>query len=434
MVFQGNVSEIDPFSNMGKAIEGAVSQQATAGAQQNPSTTQADEDSFASRVRRELQREHPGGREPEQNSGGSETPRPHLDESSSRLTEILGRVSPSKTGFNYEYQADCPSAVPSPLHNMPGSHMPPNSMPPPALRVPVNGATSTFPETLSDGSNILTHFYMCNTHMDVLGRTLYDIITEGRAETRSLTHGLAEKQSQLVAAFERQLEEVKNEVKPFKTQMRDLSRTCESVLEQGQQHSQMNERLHNQINQMIASKVEKILDVVKEEVVDRLEKQAKKNAELEDTVKSLQKTVQELQKAVEAKDTAPASKTQVANPFSSPLPQHRPQASLGAGDSIRREMQAIPEGPGRNDPRLQYNYGGASNGAYIHGNTPFSNGNQQWYRPSTAGNVRDGKNDNNAYPGSPYMGMGMGNGTSFGGYFSGGQNDHGYGGYSGTPK
>jgi hypothetical protein len=238
----------------------------------------------------------------------------------------------------------------------------------------------------------------------------------------------------LGAALEREIEEIKNELKPFKTQMRDLSRTCESVLEQGQQNSQMNERLHNQINQMIASKFEKILDIVKEEVVDRLEKQSKKNAELEDTVKSLQKTVQELQKAVEGKDNAPSAKSQVSNPFSSPLPQHRSQPSLGGGDIIRREMPPIPEGPGRNDARFQYNYGGASNGAYIHGNTPFSNGNQQWYRPSTAGNARDGKNDSNGFPGSPYMGMGMSNGNGYGGYFSGGQNDHGYGGYSGTPK
>jgi uncharacterized protein YoxC len=410
MVFQGNASEIDPFSNMSKASEGPAEQQDASTPRQH------GDNSFQSRVIRELQRNQP---EPPSEGTGSprnESQRPRLEVSSSRLTDILNGVSPSKTGYNYDY--NFPSAVPSPLHGMSEQNIP--SLRAEDMRSPVPSGNPVGQETLPDGGTILSHFNACHAHIDALGQILYDLIAQGKAESNKEVQSIKDSQMQLMTTLAPRFEELKNEIKP---QLRETMRTCESASEQSQMQTQM-----------INSKLDKLLQYVKDEIVDRLEQQSKKVADLESSVTALHNTVHELEKTVQSTPTPTSSQPRAtSNPFSSPPPQHRSQPSLlpylenmsidPGRDSHQRPMQAIPEG--RSDARYQHNYG--ANGAY----NGLTQGSQQWLRPSTAG--REGSHEaSNYFPNQQYQAR-----SGYMGYnpvYPANSNDQGFSYNSGAPK
>jgi archaellum component FlaC len=242
--------------------------------------------------------------------------------------------------------------------------------------------------------------------MDVLGRTLYDLIDNSAIEARGASKAAADKHNETVTMLEQRFEDMKA----------DISAVVRSA-----------ERASDQ-NQAVNAKLDKLLDFVKEEVVERLSKQTKKNADLESNIRSLQSAVQELQKVVESKWQATSSQPHSnQNPFTSPLPSHRSQPSLGFDPSldfgrnyVQRPMAPFSEVT--NDSRLYYVPGENPNGA-----------GQQWYRPSTAG--RDAKGENNHFTSSnPYSqanGAQTRNGyPGYGGYYAGGPNEHGFGGYN----
>jgi hypothetical protein len=136
-------------------------------------------------------------------SRDSDTQHLQPDQSSSRLTEMLNGFSPMRSSYNNESYI-VPSAVPSPLHGAPGLQIMP----------PVNGSMALNRQpwagfTLEDGRNILTHFYMCNAHMDVLGRTMYDLISDGKGETAKIITGMHDA---TVAMLEERFQEVKLDV------------------------------------------------------------------------------------------------------------------------------------------------------------------------------------------------------------------------------
>lgn len=316
---------------------------------------------------------------------------------------MLSGFSPARPGYNGFY-ANCPSALPSPLQG-PVQQMT-NSM----MR-PIPTSSSQSLEMLSDGSNILTHFYMLNTHMDVMGRTLYDLVDNGKRELVKETH---DKHEGTVAVLDQRFEDIKSDISLLGQKVDDVSEN------------------HNGVN----AKLEKLLHYIKSEVAEPLAKQSKKNADMENNIKSLQRAMQDLQKSIETKVSTCCNESQTQqvaqqtaqNPFSSPLPHHRSQPSLvgffnpvsEAARETNPRMPPIPEM--RNDGRFRHNYSGNSTQG------------QQWYRPSNA--LRETKDENQSFPtlnsylpvhGSPsgqYNGGYMG---GYGGYYQSSPNDQSFG-------
>jgi hypothetical protein len=243
--------------------------------------------------------------------------------------------------------------------------------------------------TLADGSNILTHFYMCNQHMDMLGRTIWDIVADCKRQTNE----------EIEETHKDTVEILEDRFKEIKLQVESVGQAVDHGCEQ---------------SRAVNAKMDQLLEFIKAEVVEPLAKQSQKNADMENDIKTLQKSMHEMRKMVESKSSTTPSHPQVAthagqSGHHSNLPNHRSQPSLvgylgAASDVGTPRMPAVQET--RNDGRFRYN----QNAGYGHG--------QQWPRPSTAVG-RDNKDENNPFPpanfyqyGSAYLGYG-------GGYYSG---------------
>lgn len=392
MVFQGSANEIDPTSSTGQVVNMAAQKHTT-------SPQETSDASLATRVMQELHL-HDKPASGAGAAGGQQTLLP--EPSSSQLTDMLSGLSPPKSGFNHDSYGNFPSAVPSPLH-MPHPPMAPHAVGP---------SPNWSGMTLSDGSNILTHFYMCNDHIDVLGRTLFDLVADGRRVTQETAKEILDKANDTSAVLEQRFEDIKADITAVGRAVEGVERASERVSERVSEQSQA-----------INAKLDKVLAYLKEEVVERMAKQSKKNADLENNVKALQKTVQELQKSVETK-LSPSALAQVPPPgqvpFSSQLPQHRSQPSLGSFEpynsgremgGFRGNMPSITEA--RNDGRFRYNN---------HGNTPNTGSQQQWFRPPTAG--RENKDENSPFQSSHPYAAASGDAGQYGGYMN-----NGYGSY-----
>ncbi|KAF2751272.1 hypothetical protein M011DRAFT_473773 [Sporormia fimetaria CBS 119925] len=318
-------------------------------------------------------------------------------ERSSKLTDILENVSPSKTGYNYDFQAHNPSAVPSPLNN--GQQFDPLSVP---------GQPPAWSGQLPDGSNILNHFFQCHSHMDVLGRTLYDMVEDSTKDAREASKSITDNQDAMLATLEQRFEDLKADITA-------VGRASERASEG---------------SQAVILKVDGLVESIRNEFMERLNKQAQKTSDLSSSIKALQNAVQELQRTVDKRaapyDSAPPGVShplppmQPPNPFNHHLPQHRSQPSLAGYPE--NTSNGLPPGVNemRNEVRYpNYNYSGVQN--------------QQWGRPGTAG--RDGRDENSGFPssnayyhGSPAQGRNafMGQGYNNGFYTDSGD-EHSYG-------
>jgi hypothetical protein len=243
-------------------------------------------------------------------AGGSGYLQP--EPSSSRLTDILSGVTPSKTDFNHDIFGNCPSAVPSPLHRMsiqqtpdqqlPNRQVPDQQMPSPMMTRPPSGPMG-IPHSLTWAQ----HFHMTNEHIDVSGRTLYDFVAECNHEQMVTS---SSKHDKTVAIMEERFNAIKLHLDSTNNEA---------------------DRAHNQ-TLSINEKLDKLLEFVKVEVVEPLAVQSKRTAEMETSIKTLQKSVFDLEQLMEAKSNStlgcgpgPAAYTQY------PLPHHSSQPSLVGG-------------------------------------------------------------------------------------------------------
>jgi hypothetical protein len=241
----------------------------------------------------------PGKEGSEQNPYVNNITRPDTRPQSSSLTDMLGSVSPTRTGFN-DFQPTCLSAVPSPLRRGPG---PPQPYP---------MVTQEYPPRQKPTMNMDDHFFVTNEHIDVVACTLWDKIA---AQAKQQTDDSSAKHDKLMSLVDQQFDELKSQISSMNDKA-DHSAT--------QAHN-----LNLQLN--------KVMEVIRKEVVNSVEVQTKRMADVEHSVKELQKAMQDLQKLTERNHAVGHTIPQSAmNDL--PLPNHHSQPSLASYyDGLARE-------------------------------------------------------------------------------------------------
>ncbi|KAF2821327.1 hypothetical protein CC86DRAFT_359069 [Ophiobolus disseminans] len=371
MMFQGDVNDIHALSSNGHLADN------------NPENTmlvQTREEFHIEETRERNQRE----------AGSAGLLQP--DQSSSRLTDMLHGVSPRRDDSNGDFRANCPSAVPSPLHKGPTGRAPIHPMAP-MLESPASSRAPFAPKSLND------HFYMTNEHIDVIGKSNWDHVEAMKKEL----HGAANhRHAQLVSTIEKQVGELKMQV--------------DSV---NQKADRATEQSHN-----IHTKLDELFDFIKGDVMGALHMQDTKMSDLELGVKELQKTVQNMQKTLEQKQSEPKASQQHAAPaptLTLPLVD-RPQMSLGGyyGNMTESGRESQPSTP----HVLDHRNGGLPQETHSDPRTSYGNYAQQW-APRAGYQGRSSKEERPYATTNPYN---FANGTANGGQYG---NSNGYnGGYS----
>ncbi|KAH7065764.1 hypothetical protein BKA63DRAFT_454542 [Paraphoma chrysanthemicola] len=386
MVFQGDVNDIDLHSSEEPVVSNS---------KQETMLIPTRGDSLNARVMQELRIDEQQEQLPRHARVNG-----HLqpDQSSSRLTDMLHGVSPPKKDFDGEFHPNCPSAVPSPLHKMPGATTP--RLPVPAIVREPSGPFSMplTPKTIED------HFYMTNEHLDVVGKSIWDQIETLKKEQ---SETFKRRHTQLVATVEKHVEDIKMKV--------------DSVVEKADRTT---EQSHN-----IITKLEGLFELIKTDVMGALDAQEKKCAALEQTVKELQQNVQGMQKTLEQRQ--PESRTNQQQPTVAPtpvpgstpfpLPTHRSQPSLAyysnLTESGRDSQPPIPVVQDhRNSTHLQ--------DAHNDPRAAYGNGYGQQFGQRPGYHHRSGKEDR------PYSGTNpyhfANNGSQFGNAYGGGYSAYGF--------
>jgi hypothetical protein len=272
-----------------------------------------------------------------------------IPQSGSQLTDILSSLSPSKTGFS-EFQPNCPSAMPSPLHR---SHRQP-----PSNLLNRNGVRANVPNM-----SVNDHFFVTNEHIDVVACSLYDHIAmwtkRGMGDSGS-------NHNKLLSVIGKQFEDLQSQINSFGEKM-DHSTTQ---------------------NRNLGVQLDNLFEFIKKEIVVPMEAQTNKIMGMEQTIKELQQTMHDLQKSAE-RSTPQSGST----PF--PLPNHRSQPSLtgyydeSGWESMLHHQQMSGYGETRrhginNNNFYRPGYGGREGKDNGH---PFSNTNPYKY---SAGQVSGG--------------------------------------------
>ncbi|KAF2112548.1 hypothetical protein BDV96DRAFT_633823 [Lophiotrema nucula] len=301
------------------------------------------------------------------------------EQSSSKLTDMLGGVSPSKGDYNHDFYANCPSALPSPLYGVPGQPMPGHG-PPIGARRPISPPQS-IPGAFPDGSNVLWHFMKVNEHMDVLGQIVYDSVQNFNNEQTKI---IISKQIEQINLLKERFEALKADVNSIEGKM---------------------ENAHEQ-SQTINSKLDHLLEFIKTDVVQPAAAQSLRMVEMSKDIKELQKVVHGLQGGVESRSTSAQGPIHVTQgpvhahvPYGG-LPNHRSQPSLinhynpahdAAHDPSRMPPPAHP---------LQERY---------RANNP-----NNWYRPNFGSHNTTRDEDQNSISTNPYVNNAAGFGGSYG--------------------
>lgn len=303
--------DIDPQSSTARLVDDSV----------------PDDSGLAARVMQELRVSEQPEKTPRQNGVNGQL---QLDQSSSRLTDILNGISPGLGGFG-RFQPNCPSAVPSPLQKQPDPATPMPTVPD-RLDSALFGPTFT-PKTIHD------HFYMTNEHLDVLGKSFWDQIESIKTDINEKS---TNRHTQLVANVEQLIHDIKMQV--------------DSVNEKVDRNAEQGHNIHTNL--------EKLFDFVKDEIVGALAAQDNKMADMEQSVREVHKTMQNVQRMLELKYTEvnmgqPHAITQ-PGPASPPgLPGHRSQPSLAGyygnmTESGRESQPPMPHMDARWGPRANF--------------------------------------------------------------------------------
>ncbi|KAH7374391.1 hypothetical protein BKA66DRAFT_534274 [Pyrenochaeta sp. MPI-SDFR-AT-0127] len=322
MVFQGDANDIDPHSSTGQLLNPSSIGQLFKKTDQEMLLPRAHDDAgLTTRVMQELRiDEHHGTASEKHDISGHLQP----GQSSARLTDMLSGISPLKNKFNGDFQPNCPSAVPSPLQKIPG----PLVQPQPFAVSPTpfdQWGQSHMPKNIED------HFFMTNEHLDVVGKTTWDLLEMSKQQQLA---ALNTRHEHLLALFEKHIEDIKSQIN--------------TVDEKVERNADKQSNIHNDIDSMMT--------LVKQEVAGALVVQNKKATEMETHIKELQKTVQGLQQFIEQKlsdsksvgdqhSTSGAFPTPNSANSTSNLPAHRSQPSLagyyGSTTDLGRENQVL---------------------------------------------------------------------------------------------
>jgi hypothetical protein len=376
MIFQGDAKEIDQHSVMGELVSNSNN---------SSMLIPTHEDSgLTARVMQELRiNDQQANATRENGTTGHLQP----DQSSSRLTDMLHGVSPHRGDSNSDFRANCPSAVPSPLHKVPGARVPVQPMDP-LVGTPGPIRLPFTPKSIDD------HFYMTNEHLDVMGKSSWDHVETVRKE---LLGSASHRQAKLITTIETHVQEIKMQI--------------DSVNEKADRATEQNHNIH--------TKLEELFDFIKSDVMGAFAAQNKQMTDLEKDVKDLHKIVHSMQQMLEQKqsDTTATTSQQHVSATPTPVPVHRSQTSLAgyygnlteSGREGQPSAQHMPEHRNSghvqeplNDPRAAYggNYG------------------QQW-APRAGYQGRGSKEDRPYSATNPYN---FTNGAANGGQYSNGYN------------
>ena len=296
MIFQGSASEIDPNSSTAELIKNAM---------QSSPLQKRDEHALAARAMQELRIDERQRHAPTQAKTGHLQPGP----SSSMLTNILNGNSPGTAGTPDTFRPHHPSAVPSPLHKNDCAPVPtqPFMCSPPPMMPNTMGLWGSPPSKSIDD-----HFYMTNEHLDVVGKTTYDILA---TFNKDMTTTMKSRHDHITGLVEKGVAELKSEVELIGKKADDGAHR----------------------DREIGAKLDQLLDCIKGEVVSALDEQGKKAAELGMTVNELRKSVEVLQRSMERLHSQMYT---VPAPALGPLPA----PSLGGyyGNGSTREGQPAP--------------------------------------------------------------------------------------------
>lgn len=337
MVYQGSVNDVESNSFKTPATNDDTQ------AQKELQLKQRDDTELANQIKHELRI---GERPARDNTPSHSQP----DISSSKLTDMLNGASP-RTDSNGDFRVQFPSAVPSPLTRLHGSHV--------AVQPLLRGNTGASPAgpwtSPRTPKTIDDHFYMTNEHLDVVGKTTYDALDMYSKQQISATNG---KHEQLVALVEKHIEGLKVQI------------------------SSANEKADHNSNQThnVAQKLDQLEKFFKDEVISAMTEQAKRAATLETDLNDVQKTMVLLQQAVEKLSelkfekqhpaTNSLSTPGASNPVSHAVPTHHSQPSLtsyyGHTNETGRDDQPLM--PSLQDRNVSNNYESHSDQRGSYGN------------------------------------------------------------------
>ncbi|KAL1606569.1 hypothetical protein SLS60_003974 [Paraconiothyrium brasiliense] len=273
IVFQGDLSEIDPLSATARSVSNAASAPPVLAPRTYDNVTRPD---LAARIMEEL-------RIKPRNDGPATAPTHgplQPEQSSSQLTDMLSGVSPSRADF---HGYDSSSAVPSPLHRTPQA--PQGAMGPQQAATNVSilntgQAPSAFPITPIPpppraGIALHDHFFMTNEHIDVIAMSIYDWVSKCNNQAREAA---SLKHEQLRTTVEQRFDDIKSQINSV-----------------GEKADHNGNQSHN-----LSVQLDKLRDFIKAEVVEPLTAQTAKMNAMDHGIKELQKAVQDLQSQSQA--------------------------------------------------------------------------------------------------------------------------------------
>lgn len=268
MVFSGDPSDIDPNSATAQLFNGASPAVRQATSHQDANSDTPDRKARASGEQHEVL--------PSKTDACSQQ---ELDSSSTHLTDIFNAFSPFANTFNKDFHPAFPSAVPSPLHQMPTQRVQSSSM-----SMIAGPRTPALPPK---DLNLSQHFYMTNEHLDVVGKTTWDSIETSRKATLGAVKMMNDKFSESINSVEEQL---KGHSEETAEHMKALH---EAVKQSGGESASHRNTIHAQLDQTITN--------AKNEVMGALQEQNKKTARMETELEELKQMVQGMQKVLETK-------------------------------------------------------------------------------------------------------------------------------------
>lgn len=272
MVFQGDPRDIDPNSPTAREIHQNQQRARVEGMQ--PETR------ITTRVMQELRISDRCDPMPHNNGHGGH---PHPDQSSSQLTDMLDTVNPGGSESHGDFRPHCLSAVPSPLHK--ASVLVPTARP----LVPPIVNFGPFPPPLSPKS-IDDHFFMTNEHLDVVGKTTWDLLEMFSKQHKNMSK---ERHDELVALINKRYD-------AFKSQLDKLE---ENVIRIHEHMSRFDSITTNHDN--VYATLDLLKNNINEGIPDTLADQGKKMASMESEIKELKHMLQVMQKSSEEKAGQP---------------------------------------------------------------------------------------------------------------------------------
>jgi hypothetical protein len=368
MIFQGDRQDIDPHSPTAHEID--------ENEQHGQTGDRRSDVGITTRVMQELRIGEKNGNLAQKNGDSSQI---QPDQSSSRLTDMLNTVSPGRSESHGEFQPYCPSAVPSPLHKVPGPQISAQ------LMIPSGGSCNAFPP-LFPPKTIDDHFFMTNEHLDVVGKTTWDLLETFNEKQKSTSNA---RQEEMLALVSTRFEQISSQLVAVK----DSAKRIDDCIVDNQQN------IHASINS--------ISDCVKETILKAFAEQDKKMTSMEADMREMKQIIQALQKSVEQKATeakalqqyTPTGQGNAASISQAPFPSHNPRSQHsvqsyygGNSEVIRDGHSVLPHNmvspqDNHNDPRFGYQ------------------ANNQWTTRPAYSN-RNTKEDRTSYPTNPYHNMG----------------------------